>query len=199
MIKILAIFGSPRRNGNTDRLLEAFLAGPAAASIACRRVRVSEMEFTPCTGCGMCEEKGHCVIPDGMQVVYEWIDDADLVVLASPVYFYGLTAQAKALVDRSQAMWARKYRLGVTGAKTKAGFLISTGGSKGRRLFECVELTVKYFCDAIDARYLGSLTIRSLDRMGDVERHPEYLEQARDAGRRIVAEWSASAEGSQAS
>ena len=97
MIKILAIFGSPRRNGNTDRLLEAFLEGPVSTSIACRRVRVSEMEFTPCTGCRMCEKKGHCVVPDGMQVVYEWIDDADLVVLASTVYFYGLTAQAKAL------------------------------------------------------------------------------------------------------
>ena len=205
MIKILAIYGSPRRNGNTDRLLEAFLTGPAAGSVTCRRLKISEIEFAPCTGCQMCEEKGHCVVEDGMQAVYPWIDDADLVVLASPVYFYGLTAQAKALVDRSQALWARKHRFGktgagaVTGTKARAGFLISTGGSKGRRLFECVELTMKYFCDAIDARYLGSLTIRSLDRMGDVERHSEYLEQARQAGRRIVGELSASAENNQAS
>ncbi len=188
MVKILAIFGSPRRGGNTDRLLEAFLAGPAPGTIECTRVAVSETDCAPCTGCQECDREGRCVLNDGMQPVYRWIEDADLVVLASPVYFYGLTAQAKAVVDRAQAFWARKYRLGERAAGTKAGFLIAAGGSKGPRLFECVERTMKYFCDALDARFLGSLTFRSLDRMGDMDRHPEYLEQAREAGARVVAE-----------
>jgi multimeric flavodoxin WrbA len=188
MINILAIYGSPRRGGNTDRLMEAFLAGAAPATLECRRVKVGDMEFCPCTGCQECDAGGTCVVDDAMQDVYRWIGEADLVVLASPIYFYGLTAQAKAIVDRSQALWVRKHRLGLAASRPKSGFLIAAGGSKGTRLFECAELTMRYFCDALDARYLGSLTFRSLDARVDIDRHPEYVDSARETGRRIANE-----------
>jgi multimeric flavodoxin WrbA len=196
-MQILAIFGSPRRGGNTDRLLETFVEGAEETGAVCRRLVVRDQGIGPCDGCQACDADGICVLRDGMQPVYEWIDEADLVVLASPIYFYGITAQAKALVDRSQALWARKHRLGIRSSGPKFGFLISTGGSKGRRLFECAELTMKYFSDAIDAHYVGSLTFRSIDRLGDIERHPQYLDEARDSGRRLAADLSARLEGEQ--
>jgi multimeric flavodoxin WrbA len=199
MTQILAIYGSPRRGGNTDRLLDAFLDGAEETHSVCRRVYASDREIAACNGCQACEVDGHCVIEDDMQQVYGWIGEADLVVLASPVYFYGLTAQAKALIDRSQSLWACKYRLGIRAQKPRAGFLISAGGSKGRRLFECAELTMKYFCDAIDARFLGSLTFASVDRWEDIDRHPEYLDEARGSGQRITAQLASADETSQPS
>lgn len=188
MTHVLAIFGSPRRGGNTDRLLEAFLRGAEEGGARSERVHAAEEAIHPCDGCQRCEIEGRCVIEDGMQRVYGLIDEADLIALASPVYFYGVTAQAKALIDRTQALWIRKHRLGIRSQKTRAGFLIAAGGSKGKRLFECAEMTMRYFCDAVDARYLGSLTFRALDRSADLERHPEYLEEARRTGRRTVSQ-----------
>jgi multimeric flavodoxin WrbA len=187
-MQILAIFGSPRRGGNTERLLEAFLEGACTGATSCRRLVVTDQGIGPCTGCQACDADGACVLDDGMKPVYEWIDEADLVVLASPIYFYGITAQAKALIDRSQALWARKHRLGIRASVAKSGFLIAAGGSRGKKLFECAELTMRYFCDAIDARYLGSLTFRSIDGLGDIEGHPEYMDEARESGRRLAAE-----------
>jgi len=187
MVHVLGIFGSPRRGGNTDRLLESFLAGAGESGGPCSRVLVAEESLAPCSGCRRCETDGRCVIEDGMQRVYGLIEEADLIALAAPIYFYGLPAQAKALIDRSQMFWARKHRLGLRARKRRAGYLIAAGGSKGKRLFDCVELTTRYFCDAIDADYLGALTFRSLDRPEDLDRHPEYLDQARREGRRIAA------------
>ena len=173
---------------NTDRLMEAFLEGASGAGADCQRLVVTDHDIGACTGCQACDADGACVLDDGMKPVYEWIDRAELVVLASPIYFYGITAQAKALVDRSQALWARKHRLGIRSSVRKSGFLIAVGGSKGKNLFECAELTMRYFSDAIDAQYLGSLTFRSIDRLGDIEGHPEYIDQARESGRRLAAE-----------
>jgi multimeric flavodoxin WrbA len=188
MTHVLGVFGSPRRGGNTDRLLEEFLSGAAEGGARCTRVIAAEADIKPCTGCQHCEIERRCVIEDGMQRVYALIEDADVVVLASPIYFYGLTAQAKALVDRCQVFWARKHRFGERATKPRAGFLISVGGSAGPRLFECAEMTMKYFCEALDAEYVGSLTFRSIDLPGDIDRHPEYLEETRHSGRRIADE-----------
>ncbi len=187
-MQILAIYGSPRRGGNTDRLLDAFIEGTRGSHADCRRLVVAREEIGGCTGCRGCDSNGRCVVQDGMQSVYRWIEEAHLVVLACPIYFYGLTAQAKALVDRAQALWVRKHRLGLRATRPKSAFFISAGGSKGKRLFECAELTMRYFCDAIDARYAGSLTFRSIDHPGDIERRPEYLDRARESGRRLAAE-----------
>lgn len=195
MAHVLGVFGSPRRGGNTDRLLEMFLSGATEGGAQSTRVIASAAGIEPCTGCQQCETERRCVIEDGMQPIYGLIEDADVIALASPIYFYGLTAQAKAFVDRCQVFWARKHRFGERAKKTRAGFLISVGGSKGERLFECAEMTMKYFCEALDAAYIGSLTFRSIDQPGDIDRHPEYLEEARRIGHRIAEERTASSHG----
>jgi len=61
-----------------------------------------------CTGCDGCEKTGMCVIKDDMQDVYTLMDDADVIIIASPIFFYGVTSQVKALIDRGQAMWWRR-------------------------------------------------------------------------------------------
>lgn len=110
-MKVLGIFGSPRRGGNTDILLEEALKGVEKERGEVERLHLTDFTITPCKECHGCDETGQCVIRDDMQKIYPKLLEADVIILASPIFFYGITAWAKALVDRCQAFWARKYLL----------------------------------------------------------------------------------------
>jgi hypothetical protein len=114
---------------------------------------------------------------------YGLIRRADLVVAATPVFFYNMTAQLKALIDRCQTFWARKYRLRWRDPrrKTKKGYLLSVAATKGNNLFDAIHLTMQYFCDAIDAEYAGHLTYRGIEGPKDMARHPTVLEDIQRA------------------
>ncbi|OGQ01612.1 MAG: NADPH-dependent FMN reductase [Deltaproteobacteria bacterium RBG_19FT_COMBO_46_12] len=194
-MKILGIFGSPRRGGNTDILLEETLKGAEKEGVEVDRIYLPDYAITPCKECHGCDQTGQCVILDDMQKIYPRLLEADIIILASPIFFYGVTAWAKALIDRSQALWAKKYllkdpSLGKEGKKRK-GFFISVGATKGPRVFEGAILTAKYFFDVLNAEYVGELIFREVDGKGDILRHPEALQQAFEAGRRLVLEMKA--------
>ena len=189
-MKVLGIFGSPRRGGNTEILLEEALKGAEKEGAKVERLYLSDFTVTPCKECHGCDDTGNCIILDEMEKVYPKLLEADVVILASPIFFYGVTASAKALIDRSQALWARKYllkdpSLGKEGKKRK-GFFISLGATKGPKIFEGAILTVKYFFDVFNAEYVGELLFRGVEAKGDILRHPEALQQAFEAGRRLV-------------
>ncbi|MBP1697538.1 MAG: multimeric flavodoxin WrbA [Deltaproteobacteria bacterium] len=191
-MNVLGIFGSPRRGGNTEILLEEALKGAEKEGAKIERLYLSDFTLTPCKECHGCDRTGNCVILDDMQNVYPRLLEADIVILASPIFFYGVTAWAKALIDRSQAFWARKYllkdpSLGKEGKRRK-GFFISVGATKGPRVFEGAVLTVKYFCDVLNAEYVGELVFRGVEAKGDILKHPEALQQAFEAGKRLVSD-----------
>lgn len=189
-LRVLGISGSPRKDGNTDHLLGEALRGAEREGASVDRLRLADFTITPCLECHGCDETGQCVVQDDMQKIYPRLLEADIIILASPIFFYGITAWAKALVDRSQALWARKYLIKdpayLQGGKKRKGFFISVGATKGQKLFDGAILTVKYFFDAIHAEYVGELLFRGLDAKGDVLKHPEALEQAFEAGRKLV-------------
>ncbi len=192
-MEVLGLFGSPRRQGNTELLLEEALKGAAMEGAEVDRLYLSDFTITPCKECHGCDETGNCVILDDMQKIYPKLLEADVVILASPIFFYGVTAWAKALIDRSQALWARKYllkdpSLSKEGKKRK-GFFISVGATKGQKVFEGSILTVKYFCDVLNAEYVGELLFRGVEAKGDILKHPEALQQAFEAGRKLVSDW----------
>jgi protein-tyrosine-phosphatase/multimeric flavodoxin WrbA len=147
------------------------------------------MNITPCQECGTCEKKGFCPIDDDMQEVYPLLRQADIIVMATPIFFYGATAQLKALIDRSQALWSRRYVFKLTdpGMKWRRGFLLAVGATKGKNLFEGVELTAKYFFDAVGATSEGSLTYKHIEASGDIENHPTALADAKEKAATIVA------------
>ena len=187
---MLGIFGSPRKGGNTELLLEEALRGAEKEGAVVERLHVATVHITPCTECLQCLQKGECVIQDDMQKIYPKLLDSDIIILASPIFFYGITAWAKALVDRSQALWARKYvlkdpSLGKEGKRRK-GFLISVGGTKGQKVFEGAILTAKYFFDVLNADYVGELVFRNMDAKGDILKQPDALRQAFESGRKLV-------------
>ena len=190
-MKVLAILGSPRRGGNTELLLEETLKGAEAEGAEVERLRLTDYNIIPCKECLACYKDGNCIILDDMAKIYPKLLEADIILLASPIFFYGVTAWAKALIDRCQALWARKYQLkdpsyGKGGRKRK-GFFISVGGTKGQKTFEGAILTAKYFFDVLNAEYAGELVLREVDAKGDVLKHPEALQQAFEAGKKLVS------------
>ncbi len=108
---LLAIFGSPRKNGNTDLMMESFLEGAlSAADIELQKIYIRDLRISGCQSCGYCDEHGVCVQQDDMQKVYPFFDTAERIVISSPIYFYGLNGQTKLLVDRSQARICESIR-----------------------------------------------------------------------------------------
>ena len=150
---------------------------------------MAKRNISPCLECGVCEQKGFCPIDDDMQKVYPLLRQADIIVMATPIFFYGVTAQLKALIDRSQALWSRRYVLGLTdpGRKWRKGFSLSVGATKGKNLFEGVNLTAKYFFDAVGASFDGSLAFKQIEGPGDIAKHPTALEDAKERARTLVA------------
>jgi multimeric flavodoxin WrbA len=189
-MKVLGLFGSPRRGGNTEILLEEALKGAEKEGAEIERLYLKDLNITPCIECHGCDETGNCVILDEMQKVYPKLLEADVIILASPIFFYGVTAWAKALIDRSQALWAKKYLVNDPsmgrGGKRRKGFFISVGATKGQKVFEGAILTVKYFFDALNTEYTGELLYREVDGKGEILKHPKALEEAREAGRKLV-------------
>jgi len=189
-MKVLGLFGSPRRGGNTEILLEEALQGAEKEGAEIERLYLSDLKISPCMECHGCDTTGDCVILDEMQKIYPKLLEADIIILASPIFFYGVTAWAKSLIDRSQALWAKKYLVKNPSMgkkeKRRKGFFISVGATKGQKVFEGAILTVKYFFDALNAEYAGELVYRGIDGKGEILNHPEALEQAREAGRKLV-------------
>jgi arsenate reductase (thioredoxin) len=113
---------------------------------------------------------------------------ADVVIAATPIYFYNATAQLKALIDRSQTLWARKYKLELTdpGRPDRKGVLLAVGATKGKNLFEGMILTAKYFFDAIGADFQASLKYSQIENIGDMKKHPAVSEDIKKEVERMM-------------
>jgi len=187
-MKVLGIMGSPRRQSNTEILLDKALEGAAGAGAEVEKVLVSRLKITPCMEIYACLKDGNCSIKDDMDPLYRKLVEADHVILASPIFFYSITGQAKAIVDRCQALWVRRHVLktGVDDRRERRGAFISVGATKGEKLFDGAVLTVKYFFDAIGVKYTGDLLIRGIDKKGQIEEQTGALEDAFRLGQELV-------------
>jgi multimeric flavodoxin WrbA/protein-tyrosine-phosphatase len=186
---VLGFQGSPRKKGNTSFLLTSFMQAAEKLGAQTRIIEVTRKNIIPCKEYVVCERKGYCPIDDDVKTeIYPLIRQAEVVVLASPIFFFNMTAQLKAVVDRCQLFWARKYKLKLSdpAKKTKRGFLLSVGASKGKSLFEGLQLTAKYFFDAIDAGFEGSLTYREIEGPKDMAKHPQVLADIESAAADLI-------------
>ena len=107
-MRVLGIAGSARRGGNTDLLLAEVMKGAQSQGAEVNTIVLNDLDILPCQHCDACFEAGVCKLKDDMQSVYRELEKADRIVLASPVQFMGPSAQLKAMIDRCQALWARK-------------------------------------------------------------------------------------------
>ena len=189
-VKVLGIYGSPRKGGNTDLLLDRILEGSREAGAEVESLYVRRLKISGCLECGSCDDTGECAVRDDMDKVYPLLQEADIIFLASPNFFYNVTAQAKLLIDRSQAMWSKRL-LEKTPEQRRTfdsgkGYLICVGATKGKNLFVGVELTAKYFFDALDMSYEGGLLIDRVEDKGEILKHPDAMDRGFDLGKRAV-------------
>jgi arsenate reductase len=176
----LGLMGSPRRQGNTDLLLAAFLEGAQAKGAEVLKVDVAFEHIAPCQGCRFCEQHGFCrQKDDDMREIYYLLRRADVVAIATPMFFYGPSAQLKALIDRSQALWARRYVMKLIDPKApfRKGFLLAVGATKGKDLFAGTSLTAKYFFDAVE-------------EPAAIAHHPTALADAKKKGEEMAGAFS---------
>jgi protein-tyrosine-phosphatase len=119
-------------------------------------------------------------------VIYPLLRKAEVIIMATPVFFYGVPAQLKALIDRCQLLWSRRYRMNLhdPNERQRRGFLLALGATRGANLFQGISLTTKYFFDGIGTRMDGSLTYRRIETRGDMAAHPTMRQEVKkEAGR----------------
>jgi len=190
-LKLLAIAGSPRRWCNTDRLLNEAISGAAGQGILVKQVMLADLDISPCQHCDACIQLGgRCVIEDDMQQIHQDIREYDRFIITSPVFFMGVTAQAKAMIDRCQALWVLKYLLKLpvclkTGSIRK-GIFISVGGTQYTNLFQGSISTVKSWYKTLDIEYAGELLIPGIDGCNSITEHPAFLKEAFLLGQQLA-------------
>ncbi len=183
---IVALYGSPRRRGNTARLLQAAVEGARQGGAEVREIVLRDLKINPCLEIYACRREGICVQRDDFRRLADTLLKADATMLASPIFFYTVSAQVKLMMDRCQSLWVKKYWLEKKPLgrldNARPGLFLSAGASRGRQLFAGAEMSVRYFFDTFDTRLWKTLAYRGLDEADDILQHPEYLEEARTAG-----------------
>lgn len=191
MSDIAAIYGSPRRNGNTATLLKRAVAGAREAGAKVDEIVLRDYKISPCLEIYGCKEHGECAIKDDFQTVRDRILAARGMMIASPIFFYTVSAHTKMLMDRFQSLWVKKYWIDQAPPKnhpfTRKGLVISAGATRGKKLFDGMLLSMNYFFDILDMELWDTLLLRELDFVGDVEQHPDYLEKAHLLGAALAA------------
>jgi len=188
-VKVLAIAGSPRRKGNTDLLLAELVRGAQSRGAETETIIAHNLKISSCVHCDSCLKTGICRIKDDMQGIYDKLAEADVIVLASPVQFGGPTAPLKAMMDRCQCLWARKYVLKIPPlppAKKRLGFLISTAGTRLKGMFDPSVAIAKNWFHVLNVEYAGDLLAGGVDAKGDVTKHPDLLQQAFEWGQKLA-------------
>lgn len=187
-MKILGIYGSPRKEGNTSHLLREFLKGAKTNGGDTTEIFLCDKHILPCVADYSCAKTGTCFLKDDMTEIYKQLIEHDCIVVAAPIFFYSVNAQTKAFIDRCQALWTRKYILKQPiGNKKRKGVFISVGATKGAKLFDGTLLTMKYFFDVLDAEFYKRLLYKSIDAEGDIIKHPTALKEAYESGQSLLA------------
>ena len=140
--KVLILSGSPRKNGNSDILCDEFMRGAAQVGHQVEKIRVAEKKIGYCRACYACRGTGVCAIKDDMADILQKMIDADVLVLASPVYFYSIDAQLKALIDRTVARW--------TEVKNKEFYYIVTAADGEEEAAETTIACFRGYADCVN-------------------------------------------------
>ena len=188
-MKVIAFLGSPRENGNTELLLGETIRGVEESGLKISVFRLNKMNIMPCQNCGGCEETGCCIYDDDMTQIYESIRNADRVILASPIFFFNVSAQTKIMIDRCQAFWCEKYLLKKAppeGQYGRKGLLLLVGGMKKEIGVQCAEATAKAFFRTISVPDHKILAYIGIDEKGAILKHPSALQEAYKAGQQLV-------------
>lgn len=188
--RIVAVFGSPRRRGNTATLLEAAVEGALSVGARVDRLVLRDLKIAPCLEIYGCRVDGECRIRDDFQAARDRILEAGGIMLASPIFYYAVSAQVKILMDRCHSLWVKRRWVEKAEAAAprprRRGLFVAAGATRGRRLFEGALLSVRCFFDTLDCDLWKSLLYRELEHEGEAAARPELLAEARRAGAELA-------------
>ncbi|MBU2603056.1 MAG: flavodoxin family protein [Actinobacteria bacterium] len=188
-VTVLGLAGSPRRKGNTETLLDWTLDAAADVGADVVKYRLRELDIGCCIACDGCAEGGECIVADGMDKLYPLLREADSIVLAAPIFSMGMSAQAKAMVDRCQPFWAMKYLLKQPlrpdGAPERRGAFLSCAGTRFSTVFDGARQVANYFWHVLEIQPIGDLLCPGVDAKGEIEDYPSARTVAEDIGRRL--------------
>jgi multimeric flavodoxin WrbA len=189
-MKVIAFNGSPRIDGNTDILLKETLRAVERSDHEVRLFTLNLMNIKPCQDCGGCDSTGECIFADDMNEIYAAVREADRIILASPIFFFALSAQTKAMIDRCQSFWCEKYLLKKPippGAHGRKGLLLLVGGMKREVGVQCSEETAKAFFRTVSVPEHKTLSFLGVDAKGAILEHATAMKDAFEAGKALVA------------
>lgn len=178
MGKIVVLVGSMRKEGNTDLLVKAFVDG-ASKNNEIEIISVAEYKVNPCIGCNSCFERkdNSCFQKDDMEVIYKKLAKADMIVIASPVYFYGISSELKAIVDRLHTPLRNTFKV------KKLGLLLVAAATLPA-VFDAIEIQYKLVLDFFKLEDAGRVLVRGVKDKGDIKGN-KALEEAYKLGMNI--------------
>lgn len=178
-MNIVILNGSPRRNGNTDMLVDELIKGISESQCHITSVYPSKLKIHSCIGCNSCykNEEHKCVFDDDMTKCYDILLQADVIVVASPVYFYGITSQLKALVDRLHNPVRNKFRV-------KKLALLCVCADNDLKVFDSIKCMYKSAVDYFALENMGMVLVSGVENKGDIKNN-ELLKKARELGEKI--------------
>lgn len=178
MSKIAVLVGSVRKKGNTEILAKAFSDG-AKNENSVEIISIADYKVNPCIGCNTCfhKEGNACFQNDDMQIIYKKLAEADVIVIASPVYFYGVSAQLKAVIDRLHTPLRDTFRV------KKLGLLL-VAASTLPSVFDSIELQYKLILDYFKLQDAGKIFVKGIKDKGDII-HNQALIDAYELGKQL--------------
>lgn len=189
-MKITAVFGSPVKKGNTETMAEEFLAVCGAAGAEITRWRLNELDYKGCSGCMACKTGSEeCVLRDGLTPVLRGIHGADAVVIATPVYFFDVTAQLKGFIDRGFSFltpqWYKKKEMSRLKPGKELVFVVAQGGAE--RVFHDMLQRYGAIFGAFGFKPPHLIRGGRLRGPGDIASRPDLLELAREKAGLVLA------------
>lgn len=176
--KVLILSGSPRKGGNSDLLCDAFMKGAQESGNQVEKVFIRSKKIAPCNACYFCKQSGgQCAINDDMAEILDKIQAADVIVMASPVYFYSIDSQMKAVIDRSVARW--------TNIPNKEFYYIMTAAEDSSDVMDCTLECFRGFARCLDgAREMGVIWGKGVYEAGAIKEMP-VMQEAYEMGKQI--------------
>jgi multimeric flavodoxin WrbA len=184
---VLGLGFSPRKGGNSDQLLRWALEGARKAGAEAKALHVRDFRLKPCTNCSECDEDGICVLKDDFSKLSKKIDAADMLVIASPVYFLGVPSHGKALIDRFQSYWVRKFLLDKPPERdNRPALLLLVAGSDKKDVFECSKRSINAFLRVAGFRLHHEKFFGGVDEKGSAKFVLGVRTQAESAGKALA-------------
>lgn len=181
-MKTLILYSSPNEKGNTYSLIDKFVQGLGGEVDI---IDVFRGKISPCIDCKYCYNIKECSIKDDMTEIYKKVDDSDLIVIATPMYFASVPGPLKNLIDRLQVYWSKKYiRKEREDIRIKKGISIIVTGTYWKDMFIPIEETLKLAFGAMDARIEDTLYAINTDE-NPVGKNEEILEAAYKLGKKF--------------